>query len=175
MSPTISTSTPTRDDQDTPFTAQWLKEVSANQPESQRELFAQAVHYVEPWLIGVRVRTGERIDKHCAAMISILQQLRADVPTQAAALLAYLPLDAGDAAQREQLQAAFGTEVNTLVQGTRSLYRIAQITAKDHDPRALTDQREMKRKMLLAMAVRSEEHTSELQSRGHLVCRLLLE
>src|SRR5690625_6675198 len=26
-----------------------------------------------------------------------------------------------------------------------------------------------------AYAVRSEEHTSELQSRGHLVCRLLLE
>src|SRR5207253_7296413 len=25
------------------------------------------------------------------------------------------------------------------------------------------------------LAVRSEEHTSELQSRGHLVCRLLLE
>src|SRR5690625_7079123 len=25
------------------------------------------------------------------------------------------------------------------------------------------------------MSVRSEEHTSELQSRGHLVCRLLLE
>src|SRR5690625_7523049 len=28
---------------------------------------------------------------------------------------------------------------------------------------------------LLAMEMRSEEHTSELQSRGHLVCRLLLE
>src|SRR5690625_6942731 len=27
----------------------------------------------------------------------------------------------------------------------------------------------------LALALRSEEHTSELQSRGHLVCRLLLE
>src|SRR5437660_8765310 len=27
----------------------------------------------------------------------------------------------------------------------------------------------------LAGAARSEEHTSELQSRGHLVCRLLLE
>src|SRR5207253_8113324 len=27
----------------------------------------------------------------------------------------------------------------------------------------------------IAEAVRSEEHTSELQSRGHLVCRLLLE
>src|SRR6266508_4856229 len=28
---------------------------------------------------------------------------------------------------------------------------------------------------LLPLLVRSEEHTSELQSRGHLVCRLLLE
>src|SRR5215510_6186619 len=28
---------------------------------------------------------------------------------------------------------------------------------------------------LLASSPRSEEHTSELQSRGHLVCRLLLE
>src|SRR5437660_2827840 len=28
---------------------------------------------------------------------------------------------------------------------------------------------------VLAPLVRSEEHTSELQSRGHLVCRLLLE
>src|SRR5690625_6605822 len=27
----------------------------------------------------------------------------------------------------------------------------------------------------VSMAARSEEHTSELQSRGHLVCRLLLE
>src|SRR5690625_6185723 len=27
----------------------------------------------------------------------------------------------------------------------------------------------------IALLVRSEEHTSELQSRGHLVCRLLLE
>src|SRR5437870_9984694 len=29
--------------------------------------------------------------------------------------------------------------------------------------------------VILAMLFRSEEHTSELQSRGHLVCRLLLE
>src|SRR5437660_7211656 len=28
---------------------------------------------------------------------------------------------------------------------------------------------------MLARSARSEEHTSELQSRGHLVCRLLLE
>src|SRR5207253_10189294 len=31
------------------------------------------------------------------------------------------------------------------------------------------------RHVVLVLAVRSEEHTSELQSRGHLVCRLLLE
>src|SRR6266702_1680136 len=30
-------------------------------------------------------------------------------------------------------------------------------------------------KVLVTCAPRSEEHTSELQSRGHLVCRLLLE
>src|SRR5690625_6236074 len=29
--------------------------------------------------------------------------------------------------------------------------------------------------ILVIIAFRSEEHTSELQSRGHLVCRLLLE
>src|SRR5690625_5998042 len=28
---------------------------------------------------------------------------------------------------------------------------------------------------MVLMSLRSEEHTSELQSRGHLVCRLLLE
>src|SRR5690625_6599578 len=30
-------------------------------------------------------------------------------------------------------------------------------------------------KIMISNPVRSEEHTSELQSRGHLVCRLLLE
>src|SRR3712207_7943801 len=36
-------------------------------------------------------------------------------------------------------------------------------------------QRRMKRLTLAALTVRSEEHTSELQSRQYLVCRLLLE
>src|SRR5690625_5434146 len=31
------------------------------------------------------------------------------------------------------------------------------------------------RLMKLSLTMRSEEHTSELQSRGHIVCRLLLE
>src|SRR2546429_4468936 len=33
----------------------------------------------------------------------------------------------------------------------------------------------LRRKFLRRIAIRSEEHTSELQSRLHLVCRLLLE
>src|SRR5439155_14030714 len=40
------------------------------------------------------------------------------------------------------------------------------------DPRAWWSTAEISRSMYMA---RSEEHTSELQSRGHLVCRLLLE
>src|SRR2546422_6745067 len=38
-----------------------------------------------------------------------------------------------------------------------------------------SDVRGVTRALLLAPALRSEEHTSELQSRLHLVCRLLLE
>src|SRR5439155_22539626 len=35
--------------------------------------------------------------------------------------------------------------------------------------------RAITRRVLVAQSLRSEEHTSELQSRGHLVCRLLVE
>src|SRR5207253_7072103 len=41
--------------------------------------------------------------------------------------------------------------------------------AKHHPPGLLSSHRRM------VLGQRSEEHTSELQSRGHLVCRLLLE
>src|SRR5690625_4611572 len=46
----------------------------------------------------------------------------------------------------------------------------ARVLAVDIDPRAVDLARRN-----LERAGRSEEHTSELQSRGHLVCRLLLE
>src|SRR5437660_8346002 len=47
-------------------------------------------------------------------------------------------------------------------------------------PKPSTERKEIGRfaardKALLSGRSRSEEHTSELQSRGHLVCRLLLE
>src|SRR5690625_5855018 len=38
-----------------------------------------------------------------------------------------------------------------------------------------TDDQHLQLLAQLSRALRSEEHTSELQSRGHLVCRLLLE
>src|SRR5690625_6274488 len=48
--------------------------------------------------------------------------------------------------------------------------RRVRLTVSQVDPWSI-----MKLSFLLSIAVRSEEHTSELQSRGHLVCRLLLE
>src|SRR5438105_12192396 len=55
--------------------------------------------------------------------------------------------------------------------------RPAVVLADDH-ARRLEDAREVHRVVEIALArraVRSEEHTSELQSRVDLVCRLLLE
>src|SRR5690625_6459350 len=42
-------------------------------------------------------------------------------------------------------------------------------------PSGAIDLREDAERLLRIVGSRSEEHTSELQSRGHLVCRLLLE
>src|SRR5437870_7054659 len=49
---------------------------------------------------------------------------------------------------------------------------LVPVTLKMHNFWAVTDP--MMRGLQMAL-FRSEEHTSELQSRGHLVCRLLLE
>src|SRR5690625_2569623 len=46
------------------------------------------------------------------------------------------------------------------------------IIANDHDPNLMYD---VFKYGAVGFLLRSEEHTSELQSRGHLVCRLLLE
>src|SRR5439155_24183607 len=60
-------------------------------------------------------------------------------------------------------------------------YRLVAVTAGDVESRRLGGAfvgRERERRLLqenFELSVRSEEHTSELQSRGHLVCRLLLE
>src|SRR5437870_10351035 len=60
----------------------------------------------------------------------------------------------------------------TLFRSRRTLGAHATRSAPVHRRRARGDVRERPRR---SGAGRSEEHTSELQSRGHLVCRLLLE
>src|SRR5690625_959604 len=65
----------------------------------------------------------------------------------------------------ELLRARFG-------EGT--LEQVAQLVADGAGARLTTDPAH-EGEELAAMPDRSEEHTSELQSRGHLVCRLLLE
>src|SRR5690625_5161893 len=59
------------------------------------------------------------------------------------------------------MEVVLSNENNTLVQETHTLSPVIEI---DQTPFGLLD-----------TYYRSEEHTSELQSRGHLVCRLLLE
>src|SRR3989449_6454213 len=64
-----------------------------------------------------------------------------------------------------------------------TLFRSPELLADFHPVRVLQRQRvhrddhevDRKREPSAAEAQRSEEHTSELQSRLHLVCRLLLE
>src|SRR2546422_5544248 len=57
----------------------------------------------------------------------------------------------------------------TLFRSPHAVQRLVQIEPGDAPPRAAP------RARLLPGDERSEEHTSELQSRLHLVCRLLLE
>src|SRR5439155_2027962 len=56
-------------------------------------------------------------------------------------------------------------------EAVRALEKALALRERDHDPTEMLADIEL----ALAQALRSEEHTSELQSRGHLVCRLLLE
>src|SRR5690625_5844853 len=87
-------------------------------------------------------------------------------------------------------KAIFGSKNERELKRMRKI--VVQINALEGDMEKLTDEQlraktaEFRRRLadgatldqLLPeafAAVRSEEHTSELQSRGHLVCRLLLE
>src|SRR2546427_1770060 len=94
--------------------------------------------------------------------------------------------------EREMLQAAVdeaqkdvtGTARVKLYKGTcctagrrsaRSLYRLDMATFEEDDVYRQKDAEGFIRLNALRLAIRSEEHTSELQSQSNLVCRLLLE
>src|SRR3712207_5991738 len=69
---------------------------------------------------------------------------------------------------QEELKAAKEAEL-------RELERVAGLTAADAKRQLLERSEELVRHEMARMVRRSEEHTSELQSRQYLVCRLLLE
>src|SRR5687768_18156895 len=69
-------------------------------------------------------------------------------------------------ALKEAMKAGDARRVSTL-RLVNSTLKNADIEARGQGKPALSDED--------ALGVRSEEHTSELQSRLHLVCRLLLE
>src|SRR5690625_7117626 len=68
-------------------------------------------------------------------------------------------------------------QVESMIQSLEESKRLAeQDYEKSHD--VLLESEQLKKEIedeWAAFDRRSEEHTSELQSRGHLVCRLLLE
>src|SRR3712207_8554730 len=70
-----------------------------------------------------------------------------------------------------QRQAASGRHASPLLPRLRG----ARLPAGLHRREAPRDRRRPQAPLTRAVTLRSEEHTSELQSRQYLVCRLLLE
>src|SRR5687768_17712340 len=68
-----------------------------------------------------------------------------------------------------------GTHVNAVLGFTNMLLKLLDETDADHIGVIFDAGRATFRNEIYAEYKRSEEHTSELQSRLHLVCRLLLE
>src|SRR2546429_4217209 len=78
--------------------------------------------------------------------------------------------------EREQAAVAYQHVLDSFPNGKHAYnceWRIAWVAYLDHQPDA--DDRLTNFLLKYPTSARSEEHTSELQSRLHLVCRLLLE
>src|SRR5439155_15984312 len=81
-------------------------------------------------------------------------------------MLANTPARSGPArrnASRQAVAARMGCDESQMLPSARG------------SSKEIGSRKRARRKSMSALSVRSEEHTSELQSRGHLVCRLLLE
>ncbi|WP_454006667.1 RelA/SpoT family protein [Alcaligenes sp. Marseille-Q7550] len=133
------------------FSPQWLAQAGAGLDEPGRELLQRAAEWAEPALRELAGSTGEPLDQHCAQVAVILAGLGADAQTRASALLAVMPAPDRDVKQ-DPVQKAFGAEVMTLVRGSRALYRLGSLTGQAKEQPGAGDPKEMKRKMLLAMA-----------------------
>src|SRR5439155_20377218 len=78
-----------------------------------------------------------------------------------------LPISGADLKQFAELRDQLGAQMRAQMEATQKQVREAWF--------AVYDTHLLLRRFHLSAHLRSEEHTSELQSRGHLVCRLLLE
>ena len=136
-----------------PFDQAWRAQAERGLGDVDRELLRQAVLCVDTALEGKLASTGEPLSNHSANVVLILSELGTDAQTRASALLAMLPDDAPSEGGADDLRKSFGSEVVTLVQGTRALLRLGHITGQAPDIAASgSDQKEKQRKMLLAMA-----------------------
>src|SRR5687767_5431128 len=108
--------------------------------------------------------SGEPYLVHPLEVANILADMKLDVVAVAAGLLHDVVEDTLTTIER--IREHFGPEVSHVVEGVTKIGAIPFSSSEER-------QAENFRKMLLAM--RSEEHTSELQSLAYLVCRLLLE
>jgi GTP pyrophosphokinase len=134
-----------------PFDPEWLQAARGGLADADAALLREAADWVREPLRGARASTGEALDAHAAAVVLILRNLDSDAPTRAAALLAVQPVPAGELARADPLRKAFGAEITGLVQGVRALLRLGDVAGRAGDVSG-TDQKEMQRKMLLAMA-----------------------
>src|SRR5690625_6967990 len=85
-------------------------------------------------------------------------------------LFPYTPLFRSLKPTRIRLARDYGFDESAILAAQRE-----EEFLRDDLGRAMAEQLVRNLEALSADASRSEEHTSELQSRGHLVCRLLLE
>src|SRR5690625_6517983 len=79
----------------------------------------------------------------------------------------------------DELELSFDNKVNVIIgenaQGKTNLMEAIYLLAFTKSHRTSREKELIQWDEKYAKIERSEEHTSELQSRGHLVCRLLLE
>jgi len=123
---------------------------------------------------GQKRLSGEAYIQHSLAVADILAHVKMDHETISAAIL-HDVVEETDITL-DDIRDQFGNTIAGLVDGVTKMAVIQSYKNLDDASRKEKKEKaqaESLRKMLLAM--RSEEHTSELQSRQYLVCRLLLE
>src|SRR5690625_6920496 len=69
----------------------------------------------------------------------------------------------------------WGTSTRSVMNSTRYVFKTTHVRFKNVSINYNLPVGEYLGSAISSVQLRSEEHTSELQSRGHLVCRLLLE